>query len=86
MHGFWFKKFTSIHDRRALEVNRCFQGARVSVWMTKGKTTLIQKDPSKGTASNKYRPITLPTDDVENINTTNQRRDLLLANKRRVVP
>ena len=26
--------------------------------MTKGKTTLIQKDPSKGTASNNYRPIT----------------------------
>ena len=26
--------------------------------MTKGKTTLIQKDPSKGTAPNNYRPIT----------------------------
>ena len=26
--------------------------------MTKGKPTLIQKDPSKGTASNNYRPIT----------------------------
>ena len=26
--------------------------------MTKGKTTLIQKDPSKGTAPNTYRPIT----------------------------
>ena len=25
--------------------------------MTKGKTTLIQKDPSKGTAPNNYRPI-----------------------------
>ena len=27
-------------------------------WMTKGKTTLIQKDPSKGPAPNNYRPIT----------------------------
>ena len=26
--------------------------------MTKGKTTLIQKDPRKGTAPNNYRPIT----------------------------
>ena len=26
--------------------------------MTKGKTKLIQKDPSKGTAPNNYKPIT----------------------------
>ena len=58
IHGFWFKKFASIHDRLALEMNRCLQGAIVPDWMTKGKTTLIQKDPSKGTAPNNYRPIT----------------------------
>ena len=23
IHGFWFKKFTSIHGRLALEMNRC---------------------------------------------------------------
>ena len=50
IHGFWFKKFTYIHDRLTLEMNRCIQGAHVSKWMTKGKTTLIQKDP--------LRPIT----------------------------
>ena len=58
IHGFWFKKFTSTQDRLALEMNRCLQGAQVREWMTKGKTTLIQKDPSKGTALNNYRPIT----------------------------
>ena len=58
IHGFWFKKFTSIHDRRALEMNRCLQDAQVPDWMTKGKTTLIQKDPNKGTVPNNYRPIT----------------------------
>ena len=58
LHGFWFKKFTSIHDRLALEMNRCLQDAQVPEWMTKGKTTLIQKEPSKGTAPNNYRPIT----------------------------
>ena len=39
-------------------MNRCLQDAQVPHWMTKGKTTLIQKDPSKGTAPNNYRPIT----------------------------
>ena len=58
IHGFWFKKFASIHDRLALEMNRSLQGAQVPDWMTKGKTTLIQKDPSKGTTPNNYRPIT----------------------------
>ena len=39
-------------------MNRCLQGAHVPEWMTKGKTTLIQKEPIKGTAPNNYRPIT----------------------------
>ena len=47
IHGFWFKKFTSIHDRLALEMNKCLQTAYVPEWMTKGRTTIIQKDPSK---------------------------------------
>ena len=38
--------------------NRCQQDAQVLDWMTKGKTILIQKDPSKGTTPNNYRPIT----------------------------
>ena len=58
IHGFWFKKFTSIHDRLVLEMNKCLQTAHVPNWMIKGRTTLIQKDPNKGTAPNNYRPIT----------------------------
>ena len=58
IHGFWFKKFTSIHSRLALQMNRCLQGMQVPEWMTKGKTTLSQKDHRKGTAPNNYRPIT----------------------------
>ena len=45
IYDFWFKKFTSIHERQALEMNRCLQGTQVPEWMTKGKTTLIQKGP-----------------------------------------
>ena len=58
IHGFWFKKFTFIHDRLALEINRTLQGAQVPEWITEGKTTLIQKDPSKGIAPNNDRFIT----------------------------
>ena len=56
IHVFWFKKCTSIPDR--LEMNRCLQWAQIPEWMIKGKTTLFQKDPRKGTAPNNYRPIT----------------------------
>ena len=41
IHGFCFKKFTSIHGRILLEMNRCLQDAQVPDWMAKGKTTLI---------------------------------------------
>ena len=58
IHGFWFKKFTSIHGRLALEMNECLEGAQVPERRTKGKTIFFQKDPSKGTAPNNYRPIT----------------------------
>ena len=58
VHGFWLKKFTSIHGRLVIEMNRCLQGTQVPEWMTKGKTILIQKDPSKGTTPNNYRTIT----------------------------
>ena len=57
-YGFWFKKFTSIHDRLTLEMSRCLQGRHVPEWTIKGYTTLIQKDPSKESVSNNYRPIT----------------------------
>ena len=33
----------SIHDRLAIEMNRCLQEANVPEWMTKRKTILIQK-------------------------------------------
>ena len=86
IHGFWFKKFTSIHGRLTLEMNRCLQGAQVPEWMIKGKTTLIQKDPSKGTAPNNYRPITDLPMMWKKTNSTNKGKNLLLANMPRIVP
>ena len=53
--------------------------------MTKEKTTLIQKDPNKGTAANNYRPITcLPM--IWKILTAQRERDLLLTYKPMIVP
>ncbi len=49
IHRFWTKKFTLIHDR--IEINRYLQEAHVPERMTKGKTTLIQKDPPQTTTN-----------------------------------
>ena len=62
-----------MHDRVALEMNRFLQEALVPEWMTRGRTTLIQKEHLK------------ETDDVENTNDTNQLRDLFLNNKQQIV-
>ena len=55
---FVFKKLTSIHDRLTTEMNKCILKTEIPEWTTKGKTTLIQKDPIKRTASNNNWPIT----------------------------
>ena len=39
-------------------MNKCLQRAHVPEWMTKGRTTLIQKDPSKVTVPNNCIPLT----------------------------
>ena len=84
IHGFWFKNFPSIHDRLALEMNRCLQDAQVPDWMTKGKTPSIQREPSKGTAPNNYRLMTcLPM--MWKILTA-QLREEIYVNKPRIVP
>ena len=86
IHGFWFKKFTSIHDRLVLEMNKCLQKAHVPDWMTKGRTTLIQKDPKQRNRHQQFQTHNLPTNDVENINSKDKGRDLPLPNKPRIVP
>ena len=79
-------KFTTIHDRLALEMNRCLQKAHVYEWMTKVSTTLIQKDPPKRNRPKQLQTYDPPTYHVENINGTNKGRDLFLANKQVLFP
>ena len=51
-------KFPYVYDGLAIEMNKCIQKTELSEWMTKEKTTWIQKDPLNETASNNYRFIT----------------------------
>ena len=55
-HGFWFKKFTSIHDKLALEMNRYLEETYVLEWMTEGKNH--RKRSPKRNRLNNYLPIT----------------------------
>ena len=81
IYVFWFKKFTSIHDRLALEMNRCLQGVHVPEWMTKGKDHIDPKGPKQRNCPKRLQTHNLLTEDVENINSTNKGRNLLLVNK-----
>ena len=85
MHGFWFKKFTSIHGRLALEINRYLQGAQVPLWMTK-KDCINPKGSKQRNCPKQSLTNHLSTNDVENTNSTNKGKDLLLASKPRIVP
>ena len=72
--------FTTAETRNELMPIR---STHVPEWMTKGKTILIPKDPSKGTAPNNYRAITcLPI--IWKISTAQMKREIYnsLTNRR----
>ena len=86
IHGCLFKKSTSIHDRLALEMNRCLQEADVPEWMTKRKRPRwSKKTTSKELPQTPTHPY-MPTYNVEDTNCTYKGRNLRLANKPRIVP
>jgi hypothetical protein len=57
VRGFWFKKFSCLHQAMAKGLQGCLDEGNVPEWMVKGRTVLIQKDPAKGTVAGNYRPI-----------------------------
>ena len=63
VQGFWLKKMTGLHERMATQLQQIIDDpTNLPKWLTNGRTTLIQKDPTKGNAPSNYRPITcLPT-------------------------
>ena len=58
VQGYWLKNFNSVHKYLVEYLHRLVQGDDIPMWMTKGKTVLIQKDKDKGTVPSNYRPIT----------------------------
>ena len=57
VQGYWFKKLPGLHPRLQLHLQECVNQGNVPEWMARGRTVLIQKDPTKGIQANNYRPI-----------------------------
>ena len=58
VQGFWLKNFTSLHERVRLQLNECLNSGFEPSWLTRGRTSLLQKDRSKDNVASNYRPIT----------------------------
>ena len=58
VQGFWLKNFSSLHERVRLQLKECLDSRFVPSWLTRGRTSLLQKDKSKGNVASNYRPIT----------------------------
>ena len=57
VQGFWLKNFSSLHERVRLQLKACLDSEFVPSRLTKGKTSLLQKDKSTGNVASNYRPI-----------------------------
>ena len=57
IQGFWFKGFTSQHQRLTEVLNENIQSFSTPSWLVKSRTFLIQTDSGKGNAVSNYRPI-----------------------------
>ena len=57
VQGYWLKKLTALNKQIAKQMNIINNTKDIRKWMTLGKIILCQKDPRKGNAVDKYRPI-----------------------------
>ena len=58
VQGFCLKNFKSIQESLRRNLKKCLENGNVSIWMTKGRTMLVQKDKEKGKKASNYRLIT----------------------------
>ena len=58
VQGFWLKSFSSLHERVRLQLKECLDSGFVPSWLTRGRTSLLQKNKTKGNVASNYRPIT----------------------------
>ena len=47
-----------MHERVKLQLKQCLDSGFVPSWLIRGRTSLLQKDKSKGNVASNYRPIT----------------------------
>ena len=55
---FWLKNFSSLLERVRLQLKECLDKGFVPNWLTRGRTSLLQKDKNKSKLASNYRPIT----------------------------
>ena len=58
VHGFWLKGFSSLHERVGLQLKESLDSEFLPSWLTRGRTSLLQKNKSKDNVAINYRPIT----------------------------
>ena len=58
LQGFWLKNFSSLHERVRLQLKECLDCGFIPSWLTRGRTSLLQKDKSKANVASSYKPIT----------------------------
>ena len=58
VQGFGLKNLSSLHERVRLQLKECLDSAFVPIWLSRGRTSLLQKHKSKGNVASNYRPIT----------------------------
>ena len=58
VHGFLLKNFNSLHERVRLQLKECLDSRFVPSWLTRERTSFLQKDKSKGNTASNYRTFT----------------------------
>ena len=58
VQGFWLKNFSSLHERVRLQLKECLDSGFVPCWLTRQRTSLLQKHKSKDNVASNYRPVT----------------------------
>ena len=50
LQKFWLKNFSSLHERVRLQLKECLDSGLVPSWLTRARTSLLQKDKTKSRA------------------------------------
>ena len=58
VQGLWLKNFSSFHETLRLQLKECLDSGFEPSWLTRGRTSLLEKDKSKSNVASNYRPIT----------------------------